>query len=294
MNINKTRILRGLVYRLSRFFPDRTYLEILFKLRTGYPLNLEHPRTFNEKMQWLKLNDHRPIYQQMADKVEAKKYVGKIIGEDYIIPTLAVYDSVNDIEFDTLPHQFVLKCTHDSGTVFVCKDKDHLDKTAVVKLFRKALKKNYYPYNREWPYKHIRPRIIAEKYMENPGYKELVDYKIYCFHGKPMYCQVVSDRRTRKSMDFFDCNWNHQSFHKSKEYPFALNTPSRPENYAQMLELASRLSKGIIFVRVDLYEISGKVYFGELTFYPASGMGGFSPMEWDYKFGDLIHLPIEE
>ncbi len=292
MNISKTRLLRGLVYRLSRFFPDRKYLEILFPLRTGYTLNLECPQSFNEKLQWLKLNDHSPKYQQMVDKVEAKKYVANIIGEEYIIPTLGVYKSPDDIEFDALPDQFVLKCTHDSGSVFICTDKDNFDRKTVVRKLRKCLKSNYYPYNREWPYKHIRPRIIAEKYMENPGCRELLDYKIYCFHGKPMYCQVVSDRKTRKSMDFFDCNWNHQPFHKSKEYPFALKTPTMPENYAQMLELARKLSEGITFVRVDFYEIKGKVYFGELTFFPASGMGGFEPMEWDYKFGDLIHLPI--
>ena len=289
--MNQRRIRLALVYRFARFFPDRKLLELLFPLRTGYSLNLDHPQTFNEKLQWLKLHDYRSEYTRMVDKVEAKRFVAEIIGEEYIIPTLAVYDSADEIDFDLLPDQFVLKCTHDSGSVVVCRDKRMLNQATALKKLKQGLKRNYFHENREYPYKYVTPRIIAEKYMSDPQHEELNDYKIYCFGGEPRYCQVISDRRRRKSMDFFDTEWQHQPFHKTKEYPFAERMPSRPVNYAKMLELSGRLSAGIPFLRVDFYEIEGRLYFGELTFYPASGMGGFSPMEWDYKFGELIHLP---
>lgn len=291
MSFNFIRIKRALVYRSARLFSDRKYLEILFPLRIGYPLNLDHPKTFNEKLQWLKLHDHRPEYTQMVDKVEAKKYVANIIGEEYIIPTLEVFESAEDIDFDIMPDQFVLKCTHDSGSVIVCRDKSKLDKKKTKKILAKALNNNYFYAKREYPYKDVKPRILAEQYLENPDGSALKDYKFYCFDGAPVYCQVISDRQTRTSMDFFDRNWLHQPFHKTKGYPFAEKLPKRPINHALMLNLAARLSSGHPFLRVDFYEIDGQVYFGELTFYPASGMGAFSPMEWDYKFGELIHLP---
>lgn len=290
MIYSKKRILRALVYRVARLFSDRSFLEILFPLRTDYPLDLDHPKTFNEKLQWLKLYDHRPEYPLMVDKVEAKKYVSAIIGENYIIPTIAVYNSTDEIDFNSLPHQFVLKCTHDSGSVIVCKDKEALNRQKALRKLNRRLKYNYFYHNREWPYKEVKPRIIAELYLDNDG-KELRDYKIYCFHGEPLYCQVVSGRKTRKAMDFFDKDWNHQPFHKTKEYPFATEPIERPVNYSLMFDLARRVSANIPFLRVDFYEIKEKVYFGELTFFPASGMGGFEPMEWDYKFGDLIRLP---
>lgn len=266
------------------------FLEVLFPLRTGYPLNLDHPQTFNEKLQWLKLYDYRPEYSRMVDKFEAKKYVADIIGETYIIPTLAVYNNLEEIDFDSLPPQFVLKCTHDSGSVVVCKDKAKLDPREALKRLKKGFRSKYYYDHREKPYKELKPRIIAEQYLDNNG-QELRDYKIYCFHGEPLYCQVVSGRNSRKTMDFFDKDWVHQPFHKTKEYPFATDPIAKPANYSLMFDLARQLSVGIPFLRVDLYEVNGKVYFGELTFYPASGMGGFSPIEWDYKFGELIHLP---
>lgn len=292
MYINKNRLLRALVYRTARLFPDRLYLETMFSLRTGYSLNLDYPQTFNEKLQWLKLHDQHKEYTQMVDKAEVKKYVADIIGEEYIIPTLAIYDSAYSIDFNELPEQFVLKCTHDSGSVVICRDKKTLNQTATIKKLAKKLHHNYFYENREYPYKKVKPRILAEKYMSNHDGEELKDYKFYCFNGNPMYCQVVSDREKMKSMDFFDKDWNHQPFHKTKDFPFADVTPSRPINHQKMLDLARQLSAGIPFIRVDFYEIDCRIYFGELTFFPATGMGGFSPMEWDYRFGELIHLPI--
>lgn len=291
MDISKTRILRALVYRTARLFPDRLYLKILFPLRTGYPLNLDSPQTFNEKLQWLKLHDYHPEYSRMVDKAEAKEYVSNIIGKEYIIPTIAVYNSAKEIEFDALPDQFVLKCTHDSGSVIVCRDKQQLNQAVIKKKISKMLNRNYFYKSREYPYKSVVPRIIAEKYLESSDGKELKDYKFYCFDGDPIYCQVISDRKSRKSIDFFDKEWHHQPFHRTKGYPFSEKMPLRPVNHAKMLELAARLSSGHPFLRVDFYEINRQIYFGELTFFPASGMGAFSPKEWDYKFGELIHLP---
>ena len=291
MRINKNRLLRAVVYRCASLFKDdRKYLETLFPLRVGYHLNLDNPQTYCEKLQWLKLYDRRPEYTQMVDKVEAKKFVAEIIGQKYIIPTLSVYDRAEEINFDALPSQFVLKCTHDSGSIVICKDKTNLNRQETIRRLRKGLKKNYFYQNREWPYKNVRPRIIAERYLENQG-NDLKDYKFFCFHGIPRYCQVISNRKEKMSIDFFDENWIHQPFHEPRCFPFSEIEPSRPTNYTLMQNLASRLSQGHAFLRVDLYEIDGNVYFGELTFFPTSGMGGFSPMEWDYKFGKLIHLP---
>jgi len=266
---------------------DEKHLRRLYKIRVGKKLNISNPQTFNEKLQWLKLYDRKDIYTTMVDKYEVKKYVSDIIGEQYIIPTLGIYERFDDIIFDDLPNQFVIKCTHDSGGVFVVKDKNNIDLKKIKKFINKHLKKNYYYPCREWPYKNVVPRILVEKYMKS----DLNDYKFFCFNGKPKYCLVCSERNIKLKETFFDLNWNIVPF-KRKDYSVD-NKIIRPEKLDLMIELAKKLSCNVPFLRVDFYEIDGVVYFGELTFYPANGLSRFDPDEWDYKLGQLIELSDE-
>ncbi len=266
---------------------DKAYIEILYYCYFKSKLNLDNPQTFNEKLQWLKLNDRKDFYTTMVDKYEAKKYVANIIGEEYIISTIGIYNSFDEIDFNKLPNQFVMKCTHDSGGLVICKDKNKLDINEERKKVNKSLKNNYYYSGREWPYKNVKPRIIIEKYMGS----NLNDYKIFCFNGVPKYILVCSNRNGNfKNTDFYDVNWNLMPFTREKHQ----NNPigiSKPENLNEMLLIAEKLSKDIPFVRVDLYDIKNKIYFGEMTFYPSAGFEGFSPVEWDKKLGDMIKLP---
>lgn len=279
------RIIRGLAPYLS----DKLYLKLLFRHRVGYSLNLDNPRSYNEKLQWLKLNDLHLEYTQMVDKVEAKKYVASKIGEKYIIPTISVYDNVEEIDFDALPKQFVLKCTHDSGGIVVCKDKALLDVEKAKRKLKKGWGKNYYKYNREYPYRDVKPRIIAEQYMEDESGYELKDYKFFCFSGEPQLLFVATDRPLDTKFDFFDLNWNHLPF--TNGHPNNPNPIAKPKNFEEMKDVARKLSQGLPHVRVDLYNVNGKIYFGELTFFHWSGMTPFVPQEWDYKLGELIKLP---
>ncbi len=258
-------------------------------------MNLDNPKTYNEKLQWLKLHDRKPEYSRMVDKAGAKKYVASIIGEEYIIPTLAVYDRVEDIDFDALPNQFVLKCTHDSGGIVICKDKATLNKKAALRTLKKGLKTDYFYQNREWPYKNVRPRIIAEKYMSNnPNMpeEELSDYKWFCFDGEPKVMFIATDRYNPKEetkFDFFDMDFNHLPF--TNGHPNTTKKIGKPVGFETMKDLAAKLSKGMPQVRVDFYDVGGHIYFGELTFFHWSGMMPFTPNEWDYKFGEWITLP---
>lgn len=254
--------------------------------------NLKNPQTYNEKLQWLKLHDKRPEYTQMVDKAEAKKYVSQIIGEQYIIPTIGIYETFSDIDFNKLPNQFVIKCTHDSGGVVICKDKHSFNIDKARKKIEYGLGKINFWGTREYPYKTVKPRIIVEEYMEDESGYELKDYKIFCFDGKPEFLFVATDRGNKgeeTKFDFFDLKWNHLPF--TNGHPNSSKTINKPENFEKMVELARQLSQGIPHVRVDLYNISGKIYFGELTFFHWSGMTPFVPEEWDYKFGEMIHLP---
>jgi hypothetical protein len=256
------------------------------------PLDLERPQTYNEKLQWLKLHDKRPEYTQMVDKIAVKEYVANIIGNEYIIPTIAIYNKPEDIDFDQLPNQFVLKVTHDSGGIFVCKNKQTINKKEVIKKMKWGLKRTFYKLNREYPYKDVPRRIIAEQYMEDESGYELKDYKIFCFDGKPKLLFVATDRQIHKTkFDFFDLDWNHLPF--TNGHPNNPKPILKPKNFEKMLEIAAKLSKGIPHVRVDLYNIDGKIYFGEMTFFHWSGIVPFVPEEWDYKIGDMLHLPTQ-
>lgn len=284
------RIHKRLVLACARFYSDSKFLETVFPLYTGYKLDLRNPQTYNEKLQWLKLYDRKPEYTQMVDKVEAKKIVAGIIGEEHIIPTLAVYNRVEDIDFDELPDQFVLKCSHDSGGIVVCHDKNKLDKNSAIQGLRKGLKKNYFYQNREWPYKNVKPRIIAEKYMTDDG-KELKDYKFFCFNGEPKIMFIATDRFNKEEetkFDFYDMNFCHLPF--TNGHPNSLKHIEKPLGFEKMKELAAKLSQNITHVRVDFYDINGIVYFGEMTFFHWSGFVPFEPEEWDAKLGDLIKI----
>ena len=295
--INASKLLYNPNYRwlylasLGRYndWDDKKYLEKVFECIMGKELDLDNPQTFNEKLQWLKLYDRKPEYTTMVDKYAVKKYVADIIGEEYIIPTLGVWNHFDEIDFDKLPNQFVLKCTHDSGGLVICKDKNKLDLKAAKQKIEKSLKQNYYWFGREWPYKDVKPRIIAEKYMIDESGYELKDYKFFCFNGEPKMMFIATDRGSDTKFDFYDIDFNHLPF--TNGHPNANKKIKRPKNYSKMLALAAKLSFGIPHVRVDFYNINGKIYFGELTFFHWSGLVPFEPEEWDYKLGNWLKLP---
>lgn len=251
--------------------------------------NMEDPTTFNEKLQWLKLNDIHPEYSKMVDKYEAKEYVRPIIGDEHIIPTLGVWDSWEEIDFSILPDKFVLKTTHDSGGVAVCKDKSEKTLREAKKKICKSLRHNYFYEHREYPYKDIKPRIIAEQFMVDESGTELKDYKFFCFDGEPKMLFVATDRPFDTRFDFFDMDWNHLPFKQG--HPLATKEIKKPAGFEKMKDLSKILSKGFPHVRVDLYDINGQIYFGELTFFHFSGNVPFEPEEWDYKIGEWLKLP---
>lgn len=280
-----------LLDRMGRFVNDENFVKWSYFLTFHRKLNLENPQTFNEKLQWLKLYDRREEYTQMVDKYEAKKHVASIIGEEYIIPTLGIYDTFEEIDFNKLPNQYVLKCTHDSGGVAICKDKATFDVKAARKLLSRNLKRNKYWSCREYPYKNIKPRLIIEKYMEDANQKDLIDYKIMCFNGKAQMIFTCTERYSGGlKVTFFDLDWNKMPF--ERHYPSSDKVIEKPKCLQKMIDLSEKLSQGISFVRMDWYEINGKIYFGEYTFYPGSGYEEFTPEEWDYKLGQYLHLPL--
>lgn len=270
---------------------DEKYLIYKFECLMRYELNLENPITFNEKLQWLKLYDRNPEYTTMVDKFAVKEYVASKIGEQYLIPTLGVWDSFDNIDFTNLPNQFVLKCTHDSGGIVICRDKSTFDRQSAKKKLSDSLKTNFFWCSREWPYKNVKPRIIAEKYIKDNKQGELKDYKLMCFNGKVECSFVCEDRYkdTGLKVTFYDADWNVMPF--ERHYPRNSVLCERPKKYDLMVELAEKLSENIPFVRVDFYEVQGKVYFGEMTFYPGAGFEEFNPPEWDKKLGDWLVLP---
>lgn len=283
----------AILSRLAPLIPDKQYLKWRFRLEMGYKLDLDNPKTFSEKLQWLKLYNRKPEYTTMVDKYAVKEYVSKIIGQEYIIPTLGVWDRFDDIDFDALPNQFVLKTTHGGGNtgVVICKDKSTFDIAAAKKKLNRSLKADIYVKLREWPYKNVKPRIIAEKYVEVEGHSDLPDYKFYCFNGEPKYCQVIRDRNTKETIDFYDMEWNHMPFvglnpiAENGEHPVV-----RPLHLDDMINKCRMLSIDIPFSRIDFYVVNDKVFFGEITFFPASGMGEFRPKEWNSAVGELIKL----
>lgn len=275
---------------VSRLFSDKAYLKLKYRLIMGKKLDLENPKTFNEKLQWLKLYNRKEEYSIMADKYSVRKYIAEKIGEEYLVPLIGAWDSADDIDFDKLPDKFVLKCNHNSGLgMCICKDKSKLDTEKVRKELNSGLREKYFYGGREWCYKNIKPRIIAEQYLSDESGAELKDYKFMCFNGK-VECSFVCSERFDSGLKvtFFDSNWKRLPF--ERHYPTSEYEISKPKNFEKMVALAESLAKDIPFVRVDFYNVDGKIYFGEMTFYPGSGFEEFTPEVWDYKLGDLINL----
>lgn len=276
------------------FLSDEKYLPYIYRARTGKKIDIENPKTFNEKLQWLKINDRRKIYTIMVDKFEAKNYVSTIIGSEYIIPTIGVWNTFDEIDFNDLPTEFVLKCTHDSGGLFICRNKSELDIDNAKKVINNSMKTNYYYKSpREWPYKNVKRKIIAENYMQDGENVFLKDYKFYCFNGEPKFLYVSEgmEDHSKAKISFLTLDWEFARFSR-RDYSSFTELPKKPLNFDLMIEICKQLSKDIPFIRVDLYEINKKVYFSELTFYPASGFMPFNPPEADAEVGKLLDLDV--
>lgn len=277
---------RGFFNRMS----DESFLKLKYWAKLGKKLNLDAPCTFNEKLQWLKLYDRKPEYTTMVDKYAAKAYAGGRIGEEHVIPTLGIWDSFDEIDFDSLPDRFVLKCTHDSGGVMICEDKKTLDFKAARRKLNKCLKRNYYLKSREWPYKDVKPRILAEQYMVDEATGELRDYKFFCFHGQVKCFKVDFDRNVSHRANYYDPEGNLLDFGETVCPPDYAKEIELPGTLRQMEEYAGRLSANCPFLRVDFYDVNGRIYFGEFTFYPNSGFGSFTDDRWDDRMGAWLSL----
>ena len=271
---------------------DEAYLKKKYRAKMGKELDLTTPKTYNEKLNWLKLYYRNPLYPILADKYMVKDYVAHKIGEEYIIPTIGIWDSYDEIDFDKLPNQFVLKCTHDSGGLVICKDKKKFDYQYARKKIVKSLERNYYLIGREWQYNEIPRKIIGEQYLEDAFTNELRDYKFFCFNGVVKAMFIATDRQSKNptTFDFFDDKFNHLAIKQG--HPNANTALEKPINFELMKQLAEILSSDIPHVRVDFYEVDGKVYFGEMTFFHFDGTTPFDPPMWDEVFGEWIDLPV--
>lgn len=274
---------------LMHVAPTKFYLAIKYRVIFGRWIDWKAPKTFTEKLQWLKVYGFRKEYVTMVDKVLAKKYVAEKIGKKYIIPTLAVADCAEELDGRALPSKFVLKTNHDSGTALLCKNKDSFDFDKAKHVLNKALKSNYYLMGREMPYKYVKRKVFAEAFLEHED--DLVDYKFFCFNGEPKVLKIDYDRETKHHANYYDADMQLLPFYKKSSRPDNPKKFVKPENYDKMLAIARALSKNIPFVRVDLYNLNGKIYFGEITFFPSSGFEPLTDPDWDYKLGSWIHLP---
>ena len=286
--IFKNREFRLKLISCLRFIPTKPYLKMVYKIKTGKKLNLKNPIGFNEKLNWLKVNDIHPEYTDLVDKIKVREYVQNKIGEDICFPLLGQWEKYEDVNFEILPEQFVMKCNHDSGSVKIINNKSKIDHKELAKFFKSRLKINSYTIGREYPYKNIKPMIMAEKYMVPNGSSDINDYKFFCFNGKPEIMFIATDRSTDVKFDFFDMNFNHLDIENI--HPQAGKRIEKPKLFEEMKEIASKLSQGMKFVRIDLYEIEGKVYFGEFTFFHGGGFWLFKPDEWERKLGDWIEI----
>lgn len=281
------------VHLLHNSLSDDKYLELLFRVQMGYPLNLKKPQSFNEKLQWLKLYDRKSVYTQLVDKIDVKPYVASIIGQEHIIKTLAVWNDVEDIDISGLPNQFVLKCNNGAGNngVVICKDKSKFDLNAAKKKLSRGMRRDGWIFLKEWPYKNVKKRFFAEEFVESEN-ESLLDYKFMVYNGRVENLFVVLERNKSKNpyINFYDRDWNLLPF--ERDHPqYTKNILPPPAQLHTMIDLAEKLSNNIPFIRVDFYCNYGKILFGELTFYPGSGLESFQPIEWDYKLGKLIKLP---
>ena len=288
-----SRNFRGNIMHALSFLPDKPYLQLFYFATTRKFINFKNPKGFNEKLQWLKVNDKRPEYSQLVDKLAVRDHIAEILGEEYLFPLLGKWESFNDIDFDSLPNQFVLKCNHDSGSTKVIKDKSALtqaDFDEMNEFYTRRLNRDFFFAGREYPYKGIKPYIIAEQLMvdETAPEKSIEDYKFFCFNGEPKVMFIATDRATDCKFDFFDMDFNHLdlvNIHPNADKPI-----EKPEKFEEMKDLSAKLSKGMRHVRIDLYELNGKIYFGEYTFFHGGGFQLFHPAEWERKLGDWIDI----
>jgi len=283
----KLKLDRSNIMRMD----DKTYIELCFEENLGYKLDWNNIQTFNEKLQWLKLYNKNAFYTNMVDKYEVKKIIENKMGKEYVIPTIGVYNSWDEINFNSLPDKFVIKCTHDSGGVFICTNKEKLNKKSLRNRINKKLKRNFFYNAREWPYKNVRPRIIIEKYMIDEYTSELRDYKFFCFNGKVKFFKIDFNRFTNHQANYYDTDGNLLEFGEKVCPPDFNAKLNMPYNLKKMIKLAEKISHNVPFIRVDFYEINKKIFFGEFTFYPAGGFGKFIPEKWDKIIGDMLELP---
>jgi len=287
------RSARGAIMKALSFLPDKLYLKLFYFTTTGKRLNFKNPKGFNEKQQWLKVNNRNWEYCKLVDKLAVREHIKEVLGEEYLIPLLGKWKSFDDIDFSKLPNQFVLKCNHDSGSTKIIKDKTSLtdkDYKDLRKFFKKRLKDDFFYAGREYPYKGLDRYIIAEQMMvdDNNPQSSIEDYKFFCFDGEPKVMFIATDRSTDCRFDFFDMDFNHLdivNIHPNADKPI-----NKPALFEEMKVIAAKLSKGIKFVRMDLYEINGKIYFGEYTFFHGGAFRLCEPPEWERKLGDWIDL----
>lgn len=290
---NPNMLLKRLLsLRVFRILPDKLFIRWQYRLYIGRSVNLKNPKAFNEKIQWLKLYNKKKIFITLVDKFEVRDFIKKKIGEQYLIPLIGVWDTYDEIDLNALPEQFVMKCTHDSGGLVICKNKSLLDHLKMEEKIKACLAKNYFWVGREWPYKHVKPRIIVEKYMadkiDGVNSESLLDYKFMCFHGKVRCIFTCTDRDTQLKVTFFTRNWSKLPF--ERHYPRDEKEIKPPVNLKKMIELSEKICEEIAFARIDFYEISGEIYFGEITLYPGCGLEEFSPPKWDYVLGSWLNL----
>lgn len=300
LKINKNRVIYYLI-KFGRFIPDKLFLSFRYYLTFGKCLNLKNPKSFNEKLQWLKLNNRKILYSDMVDKIKVKNIISDKIGKEHIISTIKVFKNVDEIDFDKLPNQFVLKCNHDSGGICICKDKYTIDFNNVKVNLRKTLNKNYYNLGREWPYKNVKPKILLEELITDESGYELKDYKVFCFNGIPKFIQVDFDRYAASGhrRNLYSTDWELLDF----EYGYPSDKTKqiqKPSSLHKVLKFAEEISKGIPFLRVDFYicpqvNADDKILFGEATFFPECGFEVFTPDSMDLFYGDLLNLePVKK
>ncbi|WAT23981.1 ATP-grasp fold amidoligase family protein [Aerococcus urinaeequi] len=281
-------LLKLLHTRFFRIISDENYVKLEYYLNLGRKLDLNKPKRYNDKLQWLKLNDRKDIYTEMVDKFAVRNIVEKTIGKEYLIPLLGVYNDFDEINFEELPSQFVLKPNHTSGNVYICRNKSEINYNQLRRKVDKWMKRDYFWEHREWPYKNVDRKLVIEKLMVDESGTDLKDYKFFCFNGDAKFMFVAKDRSTSTKFNFYDSNFNKLPL--KQHYPNFNDELKKPISFEKMKYLAGKLSEGIPHVRVDFYEINGEIYFGELTFYHFAGVEQFEPDEWDFKFGDLIEL----
>jgi hypothetical protein len=278
-----------------KFLPDRLYLKLIYRGTFGRKLDLENPKTFTEKIQWLKLYDRKPEYIRLVDKYRVRKYISETIGDKYLVPLIGIYHRFDEIDFDKLPDRFVLKCTHDSGSIVVCKDKKSFDKKAAEKKLKKCLKRNDYYVGREWPYKYVKPRIICEQLLDDGINEVPEDYKVYCFNGEPKYIFILHDRYNKnvpRSGTVYTADWELVPCVFDSHYRFNLTRQQKPECLEEILKLSRILCRGFAQVRIDFYIVKDRCYFGEITLSTSNGLTHITPQAYDELLGSMVKLPI--